>query len=137
MSINTHLPGDPVEWVKDLEKIWQSRDANLASQGYTEDAVLYWGMNQSQTGDALRNRPKKWFEFAKDLQIQKKYIAHSDHCIVTSWDSQYTNPNTNIPVFERGIETFYFRDGLIYEQHAWQHSWQEGDKVENKDFSTS
>ena len=38
-----HLPKDPIQWVKDLEKTWQAMDAEKASEGYTEDAVMIFG----------------------------------------------------------------------------------------------
>ena len=69
-----HLPKDPKQWVKDLEAIWKAHDGEAAAQGYTDDAVLHWGANQLQSGKALRARPKEWFAFATDLQIDKTYI---------------------------------------------------------------
>jgi nuclear transport factor 2 (NTF2) superfamily protein len=131
-----HLPNDPVQWVKDLEEIWKSHDGVRAAQGYTDDAILYWGANQSQSGAALRERPAKWFAYATDLDIKKTYIAHTDDCIVTSWDSNYTDPDTGARVFERGIEYFYFDQGKVREQHAWQHRWQEGENSTDNSFST-
>ncbi|KKJ75968.1 hypothetical protein WH95_15500 [Kiloniella litopenaei] len=133
----SHLPKDPKQWVKDLEAIWKAHDGDAASKGYTDDAVLHWGANQVQSGDALRERPGKWFSFATDLQIDKKYIAHTNDCIVTTWDSKYTDPDTGKTVFERGIEYFYFREGLVCEQHAWQSSWNAGDDVDETQFSTA
>jgi len=131
-----HLPKDPVQWVKDLEVIWKAHDGYRAAEGYTEDAVLYWGANQSQSGVALRERPQKWFSYATDLQIDKKYIAHSSNCIVTTWDSNYTDPDNGKKVIERGIEYFISRNGLVYEQHAWQSSWNEGEDLAAGEFST-
>ena len=80
----SHLPGDPVKWVSDLEAVWKARDGVRAAEGYTEDAILYWGANQTQNGDALRERPAKWFAHASDLHIDKTYIAHTENCIVTT-----------------------------------------------------
>ena len=137
MSSNeNHLPGDPQQWVRDLEAVWQAHDGVRAGQGYTSDAFQVWGANQKQSGPELRVRPAKWFEYAKDLKITKKYIAHTNDCIVTTWDSNYTNPENGNTVYERGIEYFYFRNGEVYEQHAWQHSWAEGDAQRAGGFST-
>jgi hypothetical protein len=63
-------------------------------------------------------------------------LAHSDDTIVASWNSTYTHPETGKKVFERGIEYFVFREGLVAEQHAWQHSWNEGDVSSTGDIST-
>jgi hypothetical protein len=131
-----NLPADPRQWVKDLEAIWQARDGVEAAKGFTEDAVQVWGTNQRQTGPELATRPAKWFAYAKDLNITKKYLAHSDDTIVASWNSTYTHPETGQKVFERGIEYFVFREGLVAEQHAWQHSWNEGDVSSTGDIST-
>lgn len=134
-STENHLPADPVQWVKDLEAVWQAHDGEKAALGYTDDARLIWGANQAQSGAALRERPTKWFAFAKDLKITKEYIAHTNDCIVTTWNSHYTDPDTGKVVHERGIEYFKFRNGQVYDQHAWQHSWQDGD-TSSGDFST-
>ena len=66
-----HLPKDPIQWVKDLEKIWQAMDAEKASEGYTEDAVMIFGCDQHQYGESVMQRPREWFEYAKDLKISK------------------------------------------------------------------
>ena len=134
-STDNHLPGDPVQWVKDLEAIWQAHDGERAGEGYTDDARLVWGANQTQSGAPLRERPQKWFAFASDLQITKEYIAHTNDCIVTTWNSNYTDPESGEKVHERGIEFFRFCDGKVCDQHAWQHSWNEGE-VSTREFST-
>ncbi len=131
-----HLPGDPEEWVRKIERVYQTADGAAAGQGYAEDAVLVYGADQHQSGALLRERGAKWFAYAKDLKITKKYIAHSNDTIVTSWDSIYTNPETGEKVRERGIEYFVFRNGQVREQHAWQHSWPDGHKPADKGIST-
>ncbi|RKF15302.1 nuclear transport factor 2 family protein [Roseovarius spongiae] len=133
---STHLPGDPEQWVRDLAAIWKAHDGVRAAQGYTEDAVLHWGPGRRQSGAALRERPARWFAYASDLEIDKEYVAHTDDCIVTTWRSAYTDPETGDRMQERGIETFRFENGLIREQHAWQHSWKEGEDAAVGDFST-
>jgi len=132
----SNLPADPKQWVADLEAIWQAHDGVKAGQGFTEDAVQVWGINQRQSGPELAERPAKWFAYAKDLKITKKYIAHSNDTIVASWNSVYTNPETGKKTFERGIEYFVFRGGLVAEQHAWQHSWADGEDGAGSNFST-
>lgn len=136
-SSENHLPGDPEEWVKSLEAIWQAHDGVKAGQGFTEDAVQIWGANQRQCGPEVVERPAKWFAYAKDLQITKRYIAHTNDTIVASWNSTYTSPASGEKVHERGIEYFRFRNGKIREQHAWQHSWNEGEQKDGEaKFST-
>lgn len=133
---NSHLPEDPRRWVRDLEAIWQAHDGGRAAQGFTEDAVQIWGPDLRQSGAELLSRPAKWFAYAKDLVINKEYIAHADNCIVNSWRSVYTHPETKKRIHERGIECHFFRDGLICEQRVWQHSWVEGENVGGQSFST-
>src|SRR5919108_3402491 len=128
----THLPDDPVRWVQEIERVFQARDGVRAGQGYAEDAVLVYGADQRQSGMALRERGMRWFAYATDLQITKRYVAHTHDTIVTSWDSTYTHPETGRKIRERGIEYFVFRHGKVLEQHAWQHSWPEGEKPEDK-----
>lgn len=135
-NTKNHLPDDPREWVKNLEAIWQAHDSVRAGQGLAADAVQIWGTNQRQSGPELAERPAKWFAYAKDLKINKTYIAHTHDTIVASWDSTYTSPESGKKVFERGIEYFVFRDGLVSQQHAWQHSWSEGEGASSGDFST-
>ena len=134
-SPNNNLPSDPVKWVRDLEAIWQTRDAKQAAEGFTDDAVQIWGTNQKQSGEELRSRPAKWFEYAKDLRISKEYIAHSGNCIVNSWESTYTSP-TGKTMHERGIECHFFRNGKVCEQRVWQHSWMDGQNIGSNSFST-
>ena len=81
-------------------------------------------------------RPREWFEYAKDLKISKQYIAHSHDCIVASWESNYTDPTTKKKINERGIEYFRFRKGKVYEQQAWQHSWEDGKKPKDSGITT-
>jgi hypothetical protein len=133
---SSHLPPDPKKWISDLEKVWRSRDGVKAAQGFTEDAVQVWGANLRQSGPALLGRPAKWFAYAKDLKISKNYISHSGNCIVTTWNSEYTHPETKKKMHERGIECFYFRNGLVCEQHVWQHSWVDGGNTSADAFST-
>ena len=66
-----HLPDDPKKWVDDLEKIWQEKNCDKASIGYTEDAIFIFGCEQKQNYNDLILRPKEWFEYAKDLKIKK------------------------------------------------------------------
>ena len=40
-------------------------------------------------------------------------------------------------VNERGIEYFKFRDGRVYEQQSWQHSWNEGEKPSDDGITTA
>jgi SnoaL-like domain len=131
-----HLPGDPEEWVRKIERVYQTGDGQAASQGYDDGAVLTYGADQQQSGAPLRERGAKWFAYAQDLKITKKYIAHSNDTIVTTWDSVYTNPETGEKVCERGIEYFVFRNGKVHEQQAWQHSWPQGHKPADKGIST-
>lgn len=133
----SHLPKDPVKWVKDLEKVWQNMDSRKAAEGYTEDAFMVFGSDQKQNGQDLLKRPGQWFAYAKDLKINKNYIAHSDNCIVASWNSRYTDPKTKKIILERGIEYFRFRNGKVCEQHAWQHSWEDGRKPAESGITTS
>jgi len=71
-----HLPaGDPVQWVRNLETVWQAMDGTKAKEGYCEDAVLIYGANQRQSGQPLSERPAKWFAHASDLKINKTYVA--------------------------------------------------------------
>lgn len=134
-STTSHLPCDPKQWVKDLESVWQARDGERAKKGYADDATFIFGANQQQSGASLAERPANWFAYATDLKINKKYIAHTDNCIVASWDSVYTDPETGKKICERGIEFFKFRNGDICEQQAWQHSWPEGEKPKKSDIS--
>jgi SnoaL-like domain len=133
---SSHLPKDPIKWIKDLEKIWQDHDGVKAATGFTDDAVQVWGSDQRQSGPELLKRPAQWFAYAKDLKINKQYISHSGNCIVTSWKSEYTHPESKKRIHERGIECFYFRNGLVAEQHVWQHSWAQGENVVAGSFST-
>ena len=71
-----NLPGDPIKWVENLEKIWQEKNGDKASLGYTDDAVFIFGCEQKQDKKNLIRRPKEWFEYAKDLKITKKYIKY-------------------------------------------------------------
>lgn len=134
---NTHLPEDPVQWVKDLEQTWQSMDSKKARQGYTDDAFMVFGCEQNQSGEEMLNRPKDWFNYATDLKINKNYISHSNDCIVASWNSSYTDPKTKKIMCERGIEYFRFRNGKVCEQHAWQHSWAKENKPMDSGITTS
>ncbi len=134
-SIESQLPGDPRQWVKDLEAVWQAHDGKKAGQGFTDDAVQVWGTNQRQSGPELSQRPAKWFAYATDLQITKQYIAHSDDTIVASWNSAYTSPETGKKVHERGIEySSSARARSVNNTHG--SSWSEGDDVVGTAFST-
>ena len=135
-TAENHLPGDPIQWVKDLEAIWQAHDGVRAAQGFTDDAVQVWGADQRQSVPELLERPAQWFAYARDLEITKQYIAHTNDCIVASWNSVYTSPENGRKVRERGIEYFRFRHGKVCAQHAWQHSWTDGDKSDSAAFST-
>lgn len=133
---SSHLPADPKQWIRDLEAVWQARDGVKAAQGFTDDAVQIWGPDLRQSGPELFQRPAKWFAYATDLEIHKEYIAHSGNCIVNSWSSTYTHPETKKRMHERGLECHFFRNGLVCEQRVWQHSWTEGENIALGAFST-
>ena len=97
----SHLPKDPKQWVKELESIWQAMDSEKAAEGFTDDVFMIYGCNQRQSGEALLKRPAEWFVYAKDLKIKKNYIAHTEDCIVASWNSTYTDPKTKEKVFTK------------------------------------
>lgn len=130
------LEVDPVAFVQAVEKIWQARDGKAAVADYTDDAVVYYGQGQSHRGEKLREWPSRWFDYAKDLQINKTYRGHSGNCIAGSWESRYTHPETGKIMLERGAELFMLRGDKVYEHHMWQHSWAEGEVKDDQGFST-
>lgn len=131
------LSVDPVKFVADVERVWQARDGVAAAAGYTADAVVHYGAGQTHQGEELRAWPGRWFAYAKDLQIKKTYRAHRGNCIVSTWESQYTSPETGKGVHERGAELFFLRGDKVCEHYMWQHSWNDGDRHEAKGFSTA
>ena len=131
------LEVDPIVFVREVEKVWQARDGEAAAAGYTDDAVGYYGHGQSHRGKQLREWPGRWFDYAQDLQINKTYRAHKDNCIVGTWESRYTNPDTGKVMKERGAELFFLRRDKVYEHHMWQHSWAEGEPLKDRGFSTA
>lgn len=137
VAVEKVLSVDPQKFVKDVERVWQARDGAAAAAGYTEDAVVYYGANQTHKGTELRAWPARWFAFAKDLKIKKTYRSHAGNCITSTWESTYTNPDTGKLTYERGAELFFLRGDKVCEHHMWQHSWAEGDRFETKGFSTS
>lgn len=123
------IPFDPVEFIANVEAAWQAKDPVASAADYAEDAVQYYGNGQRRDGRMLREWPGRWFSYATDLKIRKQYRAHSGNCIASTWESEYTSPETGKKMFERGSEIFYINpDGKIYEHHMWQHSWQDGQK---------
>jgi hypothetical protein len=140
MSAKQHeaeLNVDPVQFVRDVEKVWQARDGRAAAAGYTPDAIVHYGSGQTHSGEDLRGWPSRWFAYAKDLKIKKTYRAHKGNCIFGTWESSYTNPETGRLMHERGAELFFLRGDKVYEHHMWQHSWPEGEKFDSKGFSTA
>lgn len=131
------LAVDPVAFVREVEKVWQARDGAAAAAAYTDDAVVHYGQGQTHRGEALRQWPTRWFDYAKDLEIKKTYRGHNGNCIAGTWESRYTSPETGKVMRERGAELFFLRGEMVYEHHMWQHSWAEGETLENKGFSTS
>lgn len=131
------LSVDPVKFVAEVERVWQARDGVAAAAGYTQDAVVHYGMNQVHSGEALRAWPARWFAYAKDLKIKKTYRGHSGNCIASTWESKYTSPETGKLMHERGAELFFLRGDKVCEHHMWQHSWADGDKHDSKGFSTA
>jgi nuclear transport factor 2 (NTF2) superfamily protein len=136
-TLAAELSVDPVEFVAEVERVWQARDGVAAAAGYTPDAIVYYGANQIHRGEDLRAWPARWFAYAKDLQIKKTYRAHHGNCIASTWESRYISPETGKPVRERGAELFFLRGDKVCEHHMWQHSWNEGDKHDSKGFSTA
>lgn len=114
---------NPEEFIREVERVWQTYDAEAAAADFTSDAVQYYGAGQKRTGEELREWPRKWFAYAKDLKINKRYRSHHDDCISSTWESTYTDPETGKVIKERGAELFYMRGSKVYEHHMWQHSW--------------
>ena len=135
-SDDTTLTVDPVDFVREVEKVWQARDGEAAAASYTEDAVVYYGQGQTHRGEELRKWPAAWFNYAKDLEITKTYRGHHGNCIAGTWESRYTSPETGKIIRERGAELFFLRGDMVCEHHMWQHSWPEDETPVNKGFST-
>jgi nuclear transport factor 2 (NTF2) superfamily protein len=131
------LSVDPVQFVREVERIWQARDGKGAADGYTEDAVVHYGTGQIHSGEDLRTWPARWFAYARDLRIKKTYRSHRGNSIFVTWESHYTNPDSGKPMHERGAELFFLRGSKVCEHHMWQHSWAEGEKADGKGFSTA
>ena len=131
------LSVDPVQFVRKVGRIWQARDGHGAAAGYTPDAVVHYGPGQTHSGEDLRSWPSRWFAYAKDLKIKKTYRAHRGNCIFVTWESSYTSPETGRLMHERGAELFFLRGDKVCEHHLWQHSWAEGEKIDDKGFSTA
>ena len=133
---NNTLSIDPIEFLAGVERVWRAHDGVTAAAAYTDDAVVYYGENLTHTGEKLRAWPTRWFEYTKDLDIRKTYRGHAGDCIVGTWESNYTSPETGKKVYERGAELFFVRGDMVYEHHMWQHSWAEVDIHNDKGFAT-
>lgn len=115
---------DPVGYLAEIEAAWRRRDGVAAAAGYTEDAVLVYGNAQTRTGEALRQWPQQWFDFAPDLRITKTFRSFAGDCLASEWESTYTHPVSGETVHERGAEFFFIRiDGKVYRHHMFEHTW--------------
>lgn len=117
---------DPVAYLRGIERAWQARDGRAAAAGYTDDAVLVYGDGQRRSGQALREWPQQWFDFARDLEIRKTFRAYTGDCLAGEWESRYTHPRTGATIRERGAEFFFLRGGKVYLHHMYEHTWAEG-----------
>ena len=123
---------DPVAFIREVERIWQARDGAKAAEGYTEDAVVYYGRGQSHTGDHLRNWPSRWFEYASDLKINKTYPRSPRQPALPGPGKVATpTPRPASILLNAGRKLFYLRGNKVYEHHMWQHSWPE-DEVQKR-----
>lgn len=125
MTTDTQI--DPVAFLREIERAWQARDGKAAAASYSDDAVLIFGNGQSRTGEELRAWPQRWFDFAVDLEIEKRLCAFSDNCLAGEWESRYTHPETGQIMLERGAEFFWLRGTQIYLHHMFEHTWIEGE----------
>jgi nuclear transport factor 2 (NTF2) superfamily protein len=128
MSVETTLAIDPVAYLRQIEAAWQARDGQAAAAGYADDAVLIFGNGQERAGDELRAWPQQWFDFARDLRIEKTFRAFTGDCLASEWRSEYTHPRNGKRMVERGAEFFWIRpDGKVYRHHMFEHTWPEGE----------
>ena len=123
------VAADPAGYLAAIERAWQRRDGSAAAADYAEDAVLVYGNGQTRTGADLRAWPQRWFDFAADLKITKKFRAFSGDCLACEWQSEYTHPVAGTTIRERGAEFFFIHpDGKIYRHHMFEHTWQVGEE---------
>lgn len=122
---------DPVAYLRDIERTWRARDGRAAAAGYTDDAVLIYGNAQTRSGEALRQWPQQWFDYAEDLDIRKTFRAFSGDCLAGEWESRYTHPQTGKPIRERGAEFFFLRGDKVYLHHMYEHTWPEGENTDD------
>lgn len=130
MSAESTVTIEPVAYLQAIQTAWQAHDGKAAAAGYADDAVLVFGNGQERRGEELRRWPQQWFDFARDLKIEKTLCAFSGDCLASEWHSEYTHPHTGTRMHERGAEFFWIReDGKVYRHHMFEHTWVDGENA--------
>lgn len=109
---------DPATWVKNVERLYRSRDADGVSALYAEDARTRMGSRYLSSVE-VHAHPKEWFDSLDEYEITRTFRAADGDIIVSETTASYIVRADGKRYREFGIDVYWVNDeGKIYHKHT-------------------
>ena len=121
---------DPVAWVKNVERLYRTHDAEGVSNLYTPDCRVRVGATLLSPEEVHRH-PYEWFRSLEDYQIRRTFRAAYADIIVSETTATYIKRSVAADAVgddryqegrryrEFGVDVYWVNDeGRIYHKHV-------------------
>ncbi len=109
---------DPEAWVKNVERLYRTNDAEGVSALYEPTARTRMG-SRYLTPEQVHAHPAEWFDSLDDYQITRTFRAATGDVIVSETIATYIIRADGRHYREFGVDVYWVNDeGLIYHKHT-------------------
>jgi len=109
---------DPEAWVKNVERLYRTNDAEGVSALYAPTARTRMG-SRYLTPEQVHAHPAEWFDSLDDYKITRTFRAATGDVIVSETTATYIIRADGRRYREFGVDVYWVNDeGLIYHKHT-------------------
>ena len=109
---------DPEAWVRNVERLYQARDAAGVSALYTRDAITVFG-SRVLLPDEVHAHPAEWFDSLREYEITRTFRAATGDIIVSETTASYIKKSDGKRYSEFGVDVYWVNgEGKIYHKHT-------------------
>ena len=109
---------NPEAWVRNVERLYQDRDAAGVSALYTENATTIFG-SRVLLSDEVHAHPAEWFGSLREYEITRTFRAATGDIIVSETTASYIKKSDGKRYSEFGVDIYWVNDeGKIYHKHT-------------------
>ena len=110
---------DPEAWVRNVERLYQSRDAAGVAALYAPGARTKFGSRVLSSAE-VHDHPAEWFDSLEDYELTRTFRAAIGDIIVSETTASYVIRAEGRKCYrEFGVDIYWVNDdGQIYHKHT-------------------